>query len=98
MSTTGRRWVVRFSWAALAVPTSAALTAIAFGLVYGASLTPVGWRNTFVMGFVGVMLVGGPMRLAFVLYDFRTENTEESAQVREVAVQGSVKFRACVEG
>ncbi|MFK0111720.1 hypothetical protein [Streptomyces sp. NPDC091217] len=86
MSTTGRRWVVRFSWAALAVPTSAALTAIAFGLVYGASLTPVGWRNTFVMGFVGVMLVGGPMRLAFVLYDFRTENTEESAQVREVAV------------
>ncbi|WP_316781006.1 hypothetical protein [Streptomyces sasae] len=68
------------------MPASAALTAIAFGLVYGASLTPVGWRNTLVMGFVGVMLVGGLMGLAFVLYDFRTENTEESAQVREIAV------------
>ncbi|WBO68998.1 hypothetical protein [Streptomyces camelliae] len=71
---------------ALAVPASAMLTAIAFGLVYGASLTPVGWRNTFVMGFVGVVLVGGLIGLAFVLYDFRTENTEESARIREIAV------------
>jgi hypothetical protein len=45
-------------WAVLAVPASAALTAIAFGLVYGASLTPVGWRNPFVMGFAGVVVFG----------------------------------------
>ncbi len=41
---------MRFSWAALALPVSVALTAIAYGLVHGASLTPVGWRNTLVMG------------------------------------------------
>ncbi|MGW2835789.1 hypothetical protein [Streptomyces sp. NPDC001286] len=49
---------MRVLWAALAVPVSAALTALAFSLVYGASLTPFGWRNTIVMGFAGVVLVG----------------------------------------
>ncbi|MFD8719103.1 hypothetical protein ACFV2H_14105 [Streptomyces sp. NPDC059629] len=68
------------------MPASAMLTAIAFGLVYGASLTPVGWRNTFVMGFVGMVLGGGLIGLAFVLYDFRTENPEESVHVQEIAV------------
>lgn len=86
MSTTERRWLVRFSWAALGVPASAMLTAIAFGLVYGVSLTPVGWRNTFVMGFVGMVLGGGLLGLAFVLYDFRTQNPEESVHVQEIAV------------
>ncbi|WP_405914948.1 hypothetical protein [Streptomyces sp. NBC_00728] len=82
MSTTGRKWAVRLSWAALAVPASTALTAIAFGLVHGASQTPVGWRNTMVLGFGGLVLVGGLAGLAFVLYDLR----EESSGVRETAV------------
>ncbi|MFJ9251091.1 hypothetical protein [Streptomyces sp. NPDC101776] len=87
MSTTGRRWTARLSWAALGVLVSAALTALGFGLVYGASLTPVGWRNTMVLGFGGIVAIGGLMGLAFVLYDFRRENIEGSAiPVRETAV------------
>jgi hypothetical protein len=87
VSTTGRRWAVRLLWAALGVPVSAALTALGFSLVYGASLTPVGWRNTMVLGFGGVVAVGGLMGLAYVLYDFRSESIEGGEiAVRETAV------------
>ncbi|MHA6764974.1 hypothetical protein [Streptacidiphilus sp. PAMC 29251] len=87
MSTTGRRWAVRLLWAALSVPGSAAVTAFAFGLVYGASLTPVGWRNALVLAFVGALVIGGLLGLAFVLYEWREADT---AGVREIAVAGCV--------
>ncbi|MEU8712294.1 hypothetical protein [Streptomyces sp. NPDC048663] len=82
MSGTGRRRGVRLLWTALAVPASAALTATAFGVVYGASLTPVGWRNTMVLGFGGVLLCGALVAVAFGLYDLR----DKSTGTRETAV------------
>ncbi|MEW1648152.1 hypothetical protein [Streptomyces sp. NPDC091219] len=82
MSTDARGWAARLSWTALAVPVSAALTALGFGLVYGAAQTPVGWRNTMVLGFGGIVALGALAGLAFVLYDLR----DESNAVREIAV------------
>ncbi|MFD6552462.1 hypothetical protein [Streptomyces sp. NPDC058398] len=81
---------MRLLWAALAVLVSAAPTA--FGFVYAASLTPVGWRNTMVLGFGGLVMVEGLAGLAFALYDFR----EESTGVRETAVAVCVAVRMLV--
>ncbi|MER7938189.1 MULTISPECIES: hypothetical protein [unclassified Streptomyces] len=64
------------------MPASAALTATAFGVVYGVSLTPVGWRNTMVLGFGGVLLCGALVAVAFGLYDLR----DKSTGTRETAV------------
>ncbi|MGX9889219.1 hypothetical protein [Streptomyces sp. NPDC002276] len=90
MSATGRRWALRLLWTVLAVPVSAALTAIAFGLVYGASLTPVGWRNPMVLGFGALVLAGALGGLAFVLYDVRGDDSGWAIPVRETAVAACV--------
>ncbi|MFI6408253.1 hypothetical protein [Streptomyces sp. NPDC050548] len=89
MSATGRRRAVRLLWTALAVPVSAALTGIAFGLVYGASLTPVGWRNPMVLGFGALVLAGALGGLGFVLYDIRGDDIR-GIPVRETAVAACV--------
>ncbi|XUL85754.1 hypothetical protein ACQ86D_02805 [Streptomyces galilaeus] len=90
MSATGRRWAVRLLWTALAVPVSAVLTAMAFGLVYGASLTPAGWRNPVVLGIGALMLAGALGGPAFVLYDIRSDTRGWVIPVRETAVAACV--------
>ena len=82
---------MRLLWTALAVPVSAALTGIAFGVVYGASLTPVGWRNPMVLGFGALVLAGALGGLGFVLYDVRGDDSRGwEIPVRETAVVACV--------
>ncbi|MEV0736574.1 hypothetical protein AB0I51_11475 [Streptomyces sp. NPDC050549] len=82
---------MRLLWTALAVPVSAVLTGMAFGVVYGASLTPVGWRNPMVLGFGALVLAGALLGLAFVLYDFRGDSTRGwEIPLRETAVAACV--------
>ncbi|MBK3562164.1 hypothetical protein [Streptomyces sp. MBT62] len=80
---------MRLLWTALAVLVSAALTGIAFGVVYGASLTPVGWRNPMVLGFGALVLAGALGGLGFLLYDIRGDDIW-GIPVRETAVAACV--------